>query len=180
MSKKFFFLPALLLGSFLMFTPACGDSDPCKDVDCGVNGTCFEGECVCNEGFEGAACADTWSAKFVGTYSGFDNVTATTTVPPDQTILGKYNLAPSASITAKDNTTLSISNFGGFNSIVQATITRGNASDVSATKLTISFTDTSSRKFVGSGTYSSGKITGNYVVTYTDNTTDTANFEYTK
>lgn len=176
MSKKFFFLPALLLGAFLMFTPACGDSDPCKDVDCGANGTCFEGECVCNEGFEGASCTDTWSAKFVGTYTGFDNVTASTAGTP----LGKYNLAPSAGITAKDNTTLSISNFGGFNSIVQATITRANASDATATKIAIDFTDSSNRKFVGNGTFSSGKITGSYKVTFPDATYDDATFEYTK
>lgn len=184
MSKKLFFLPALLLGAFLMFTPACGDSDPCKDVDCGANGTCFEGECVCNVGFEGATCSDAWSAKFVGSYLGFDNVTATTTVPPDQTALGKYNLTKPAVITAKTgtsaNTVISISNFGGFDSFVEATISLANASDISATKITINFTDPSGRKFAGTGTYSSGKLTGNYVVTYTDNTTDTANFEYTK
>ena len=177
MSKKLFFLPALLLGAFLMFSPACGDSDPCKDVDCGANGTCFEGECVCNEGFEGAACADTWSAKFVGTtYTGFDNVTESTA----GTVLGKYTLSPSASIAANGNTGLKITNFGGFNSIVNATITRANASDAVASKITIDFTDSNGRKFVGSGTFSSNTLSGSYTVTFSDNTYDKATFEYKK
>lgn len=52
MSKKLFLLPALLLGAFLFFAPACGNDDACKDVDCGTTGTCFEGDCVCNVGYE--------------------------------------------------------------------------------------------------------------------------------
>lgn len=178
MSKKLFFLPALLLGAFLMFAPACGDSDPCKDVECGTNGTCFEGECVCNEGYEGAACADEWSTKFVGSYLGFDNVTVSTT----PTNIGKFNLTTPAVVTKKSASTsvITISNFGGFNSFVDATITRTNTSDLTANKLTIDFTDPAGRKFVGTGAYSSSKITGTYRVTYTDATYDEGNFEYTK
>ncbi|HMX40002.1 MAG TPA: hypothetical protein PK971_01945 [Saprospiraceae bacterium] len=52
MSKKLFLLPALLLGAFLFFAPACGDDDPCKDVSCGDNADCFEGDCVCRVGYE--------------------------------------------------------------------------------------------------------------------------------
>ena len=45
-------------------------SDPCDDVDCGVNGTCVEGTCDCDEGYEGTFCETETRAKFLGTYSG--------------------------------------------------------------------------------------------------------------
>lgn len=72
MSKKLFFLlPALLLGAFLILTPSCGDSDPCKDVDCGQTAkTCgafvLDGSCFCNVGYEGATCSEKWTLKFEG------------------------------------------------------------------------------------------------------------------
>lgn len=49
MSKKIFYFFALL-GAMVVFAPACGDSDPCKDVEC-ANGTCFEGVCDCEAGY---------------------------------------------------------------------------------------------------------------------------------
>lgn len=50
MSKKLLLLSALL-GVFVMFAPSCGeDSDACADVNCG-NGTCFSGDCVCDDGY---------------------------------------------------------------------------------------------------------------------------------
>ena len=51
MNKKLFFLPTLLLGALLLFAPSCGTDDPCKDVVC-TNADCFEGECVCQVGYE--------------------------------------------------------------------------------------------------------------------------------
>ena len=78
MSKKFFFLPALLLGAFLMFTPACGDSDPCKDVVC-ENADCFEGDCVCRVGFEKDAsgnCVVPTIDKIAGAYSVVEDCSA--------------------------------------------------------------------------------------------------------
>ena len=66
------------------------DTDPCSEVECGDYGTCLEGACVCDAGFEGDDCATMSRDKFVGTYlasgtatcpvSGngtFDNVTTT-------------------------------------------------------------------------------------------------------
>lgn len=43
--------------------------DPCKDVSCGANGECVEGDCVCDAGYEGTTCATEWRAKFIGTAS---------------------------------------------------------------------------------------------------------------
>lgn len=177
MNKKLFFLPALLLGAFLMFTPSCGETDPCKDVDCGLNGTCFEGVCECNEGYEGSACADEWATKFLGSYLGKDVVTASTTSPSG---VGTYNLTKPAVVTKKSGTVISISNFGGFDSFVEATISRENASDLTANKITIKFKDPAGRSFDGTGKISSTTLSGTYRVTYTDNTYDDANFEYKK
>jgi hypothetical protein len=57
--------------SFLLLTLfvfAC--SDPCDDVNCGTNGTCDDGTCICEAGYEGAACETESRAKYIGTYSG--------------------------------------------------------------------------------------------------------------
>ena len=43
------------------------DTDACKDVDCGLNGTCVEGDCECDLGYSGVACATENRAAFVGT-----------------------------------------------------------------------------------------------------------------
>jgi len=38
------------------------DTDACKDVDCGLYGTCLEGDCVCDAGFGGVNCATDYCA----------------------------------------------------------------------------------------------------------------------
>jgi len=53
---------------FTLFTIGC--SDPCDDVNCGTNGTCDEGTCICKEGFEGELCETEVREKFIGTFSG--------------------------------------------------------------------------------------------------------------
>ena len=57
------FLP--LLVSMLFF----GCRDKCKKLDCGENGTCVEGTCVCEDGYEGGLCEETNNAKYNKTYS---------------------------------------------------------------------------------------------------------------
>ncbi len=173
MSKKLFLLPALLFAAFLTTTmTSCGDN--CKDVKCNT-GVCVDGTCECGDGYEGTNCEIIWSAKFAGTYTGSDVVTGGTAGNQ-----GTYVLAPSCVITAKNETTLSMSNFAGFNSIVEATIDRPATSTESATQVTINFTDALSRKYVGTASLSGNTFSGNYVITYGDNTTDIATFTYTK
>jgi hypothetical protein len=181
MSKKlFFFFPALLLGAFLTVTSiGCGETDPCKDFKdkCG-NGACFEGECVCDVNYEGTNCELQWADKFVGSYLGSDKITASTATPGD--VGTTFNLTSPAVITKKAADKISIANFGGFNSFVEATITKSAAADITANKITINFTDPAGRKFVGDGTYSNGTIRGTYRATYSDGTYDDATFEYKK
>ena len=43
------------------------DTDACKDVDCGLNGTCLEGDCECDAGYSGVACATMDRTAFIGT-----------------------------------------------------------------------------------------------------------------
>jgi len=59
-----FFL--LGLGCVLL---SSGCRDRCKNLDCGPNGNCVEGECVCTSGFDGTFCDETVTAKFNKTYN---------------------------------------------------------------------------------------------------------------
>ncbi len=167
MSKKLFLFQALLFSSMLMFAPACGDPDPCKDVECGVNGECFEGSCVCLDGFEGSGCADEWAMKFLGTYTGTDGCGGTLTKP--------------VTITRLSGTTVRITNFGGFDSYVDVAIKRATASAVTADLIDFSnVTDPAGRRFTGDGTISGNSISATYTVTYTDNTSETCTFNISK
>ena len=64
--SKFFRLS--LFVSFLIFVNAC-ETDQCKDVDCGANGVCFEGNCICDPGYGGADCDIVLREPFIGTYT---------------------------------------------------------------------------------------------------------------
>jgi hypothetical protein len=169
MIKKLLF-PALV-GAMTMF--ASCESDPCKDLDgkCG-SGQCFEGTCVCDEGYEPDAagvCNDTWAKKFVGSYTGQD-------VCPS----GTFQLNAPAVVTETAADKVSITNFAGFNSVTKAVVVRAAAGDVSATQLSIDDTDPAGRKFVGTASISGNTITGSYTVTYPDNSTESCTFSYSK
>lgn len=166
MSKKLVFLTMFFL-SATVFLTSCGDSDPCKDVDCGVNGTCFEGTCVCNVGYEGAACAEEWATKFLGSYTGVDGCGG--------------NLTKPVNITRLSLSTIRITNFGGFDSYVDAEVSLESSSSTSAEVVSLTnYTDPGGRKFSGTGKISGNTINMNYVVTYTDNTTESCTFTINK
>lgn len=62
--RSFFYL----LFALLIFS--C--SEPCDDVNCGDNGTCLEGLCICDDGYEGINCETELRAKFVGLWKSTD------------------------------------------------------------------------------------------------------------
>jgi hypothetical protein len=53
----------MLLISFMF---SC--SDACDVIDCGVNGTCDDGVCLCAEGYAGFACETLVIEKYTGTW----------------------------------------------------------------------------------------------------------------
>ena len=95
---KFGFFGAMALSVALSFA---GCTDPCKDVVCN-NGTCVDGDCECDNGYEGVDCGVKFNAKFHGTYnlaetcdtSGSDayavSVDSSSTDPAKANITGLY------------------------------------------------------------------------------------------
>lgn len=55
------------------------DTDACADVECGANGTCLEGDCVCDLGYTGEACDEELRATFAGI--GTINMSGTAVCP---------------------------------------------------------------------------------------------------
>ncbi len=79
------FINIFLLASALIV--ASCDTDPCRDVTCGTYGTCSEGTCTCEAGYEqdtDGLCNTEQRAKFIAGYnlsetcdSGTDNYSVT-------------------------------------------------------------------------------------------------------
>lgn len=91
--------------TFLLFS--C--SDPCDDIDCGTNGTCDDGTCLCSDGYEGLNCETESRTKYLGSFTGnfgpcFDGLglgaaipteftTVTAQVSADPSDINKVNLS---------------------------------------------------------------------------------------
>lgn len=121
MSKKLIFLPALLLGAFLIFTPSCGDDTDCTDVDCGANGICDAGVCNCDPGYELGTddkCSVETRSKIVGNYLVNETCSNSGTAPA-------YNVTVSNGTAANEVTILGFygpAAQGGFVAPVKATV----------------------------------------------------------
>ena len=84
-------------------------TDACKDVDCGTWGTCLEGSCICDLGYEGTDCETLVNAAFVGSF----NVTETCSQSTD---------TYAVTIAATNATTVTISNLYDAGLVVNGTI----------------------------------------------------------
>lgn len=81
----------LVLTSCILFIGAC--TDPCDDVDCGPNGTCDDGTCLCDAAYSGSACEIENRSFLYGTYveQSF-TCSSSTFVPIGQLIIAGGNV----------------------------------------------------------------------------------------
>jgi hypothetical protein len=151
--KNFAGMMAIVFGVFTM--NAC---NPCRNVDCGVNGECEEGVCICDAGYEGDACETRINAKFEGTYSTTDACAG-----------AGYSQTVSASTATP--TEIVFSNLGNFTNpaVVRATVS--NSTSFAASN----FVDATGRSFSVTGSISGTTISLNYTVTYSDGEVETCN-----
>jgi hypothetical protein len=87
---QFTFALFLMAGAGLVLS-SC-ETDPCKDVECGANGFCLDGVCICNPGYEADAsgqCTVRSADKFVGTYQASETCVGG--------VMGTYNMTVTAS-----------------------------------------------------------------------------------
>jgi hypothetical protein len=160
---KLFISLGFAIGS-LIFIQSCTETDAdCPVVDC-VNGTQNDDcACDCTSGFEkdsSGICTVAWADNFVGlSLAAFD-----TCYGDNGPGSFSYNVNISK-VSAKE---IRFTNFGAFgpSAVVDANLEEVN-------KLSIDHTDGSGRKFMGTGSMESDKITINYIVTFSDMTSDT-------
>lgn len=165
-----YFASILMLAIGFAFT-GC-ESDPCKDVECGSFGTCLEGDCVCDSGYEGTDCATLSKDKFLGT----SGAAASYSVVDACSASGAASYTTGISASSADDTKVLISNFwDAFVNNVEAT--------VDGEDITIANQEPDADGFTvaGSGTIASGVITMNYTITNTGNgDTDVCQSTWTK
>lgn len=146
-----------------IFAMSC-NTDPCKDVVCGDEGTCVDGTCDCNFGYEKDAdnlCNTPWAMKFVGS-----NLSATDSCYGGSQNVGVYVYA--TNITMTDATTLSSTNLFGYGSsnVIDVDVTSSN-------EVSINYTDVAGRIFSGSGMKSGNTLTMDVVVQFPGGGADT-------
>lgn len=160
MSKKLLFLPALLLGAFLFFTPSCGDSTDCTDVDCGANGICDAGNCDCDPGYELGTddkCSVETRSKITGNYLVNETCSNSGTAPAYNVTINNGATAPEVSFLGFYGPAAQ----GGFVAPVKAT--------VDGTEITIARQEPDNDDiFVqGTGTYTVSGTTTVLTISYT-------------
>lgn len=138
--------------AFLLMISFTGcDTDPCKDVICENDGTCVDGDCVCQAGYEGTDCSTESRTKFLGSY----DVDETCDGNPD-------NFQCDISKSTTDVIRVIFSNFFNLESLQVSSDVYG---EVNGTDITIPTQDVSTITFAGSG--SINEATGVVSMTYT-------------
>ncbi len=132
---KNYFLRSLIIAiaALGVLTIQSCDTDPCANVDCGINGTCFEGSCVCDAGYDGTDCNIVIRSLFTGVYDveeicdsdpSFTDIYESSISegiegPQFVTIGNVYNFASFDDVEPEDATALaSVSNIGGTYSLL--------------------------------------------------------------
>lgn len=64
---------------FLLSLSACifGEKDLCKDLECGVNGRCEVGECMCDNGYSGTNCEIAFNSAYSGNFNVVESCSGT-------------------------------------------------------------------------------------------------------
>jgi len=145
------FLSTLMAGlAVVAFTFSSCTTDPCKDVSCGANGECVEGDCVCDEGYEGTSCGTESRAKFLGSYSVNEACTS-----------GNYTYDSNVNTSSISVSNIVITNFGDYSVSVAATVD-DNGTSVTIANQTVTISGASAT------VQGSGQINGNILtITYT-------------
>jgi hypothetical protein len=64
-------LAVLMVMSSITYT-SCRQRDKCKEITCAFGGTCVEGACYCQTGYEGTQCEKLARAKFTGPWTALE------------------------------------------------------------------------------------------------------------
>lgn len=129
------------------------ETDACQDVDCGANGTCVEGDCVCDTGYEGVNCETEERAEFLASYSVSESCTSGNYT---------YNITVSTSSTGVNK--IVVQNFGDYGVDIVGTV-EGNS-------VTFASQQAGGGSFQGSGQISGNILTITYSVTAGTSTDD--------
>jgi hypothetical protein len=146
-------------------------ADPCQNMQCGANGTCVNGVCQCNEGYEGCSCSIPAAAKFIGTYDAVETCTKSGTFNYGLTVLSD-----------PDPATIRLKGMGDFGGTyyIKAKLVKEHPDDIGYSKFTINTQGPQNIFFQGSGRFKNNEIVGTYYNIYPDGTVETCNFKYIK
>lgn len=160
-------LAAFAIAILATFMYSCA-GDKCKDVNCGVHGTCLEGTCNCDAGYEGTQCQTVSRDKTLGnwTVKASCAIDSCGTIVPANADNCPQNYTVSIS-SATDIQKFKVKNFGNYG---QTTEVAGTLSpDNSIVLDSTSIGTTVITKVKGNGTYF--PATGTIVLRYTSKTT---------
>lgn len=135
-----------LFAVLLITLSVAGCKDECKDINCGTNGECVDGSCVCDAGYLGTDCSSAFNANLVGDY----------TLTEACDLSGNWNYTVTVAKVAGSATQATIEGFYQENNdLVTATIAANGAS------LTIPKQDLGTSGFQLEATATAGSITNN-------------------